>query len=101
MKVKIRVEDKNKFVEVPIKVEEVRELYDEIWRVISYYNDKWKKLSKDRKRTYKILCGLQDKLMHLVHDIIDKGIVYELKNDKFIKKKSPYYHKKPKWRTLR
>ena len=67
--------------------------------VISYYNDKYKRLDKDRKRTYKVLAGLQNKLMHLVHDVIDKGVVYELKNDKFIKKKNPFYHKRPRWKN--
>ena len=59
MKTKIRVEDKIKFLEIPIEVKEIRVLYDELWSVILRYDDKYKKLDKERKRTYKILTGLQ------------------------------------------
>ena len=100
MKIKIKVEDNKKCLEIPLKIEEIRELYDELWRTVIYYDENYKKISKDRRRTYKILASLQMKLMHLVHDIIDRGVVYKLENDKFIKEKIPSYHKKPKWKKI-
>ena len=101
MKIKIKVENKNKCLEIPLKIEEIREVYDELWHSILDYSEKYKKLSKDKKKTYKILSNLQNKLMHLVHDIIDKGIVYRLKDNKWVKEKKPYYNKIPKWKRLK
>jgi|SRR3989344_7430167 len=99
MKIKIKIEDKNKHITLPVKKEEIRAIYDELWQSLSYYNEKYKKLPKDKKKTYKILTNLQNKLMHLIHDIIDKGVVYNIKNNKSIKLKKPFYViKKPNWK---
>ena len=68
------------------------------WREI-YYDEKYNKLSKDKKKTYKILTVLQRKLMHLVHDIIDRGICYRYEAKKRIKE--IHYHKKPNWKNVR
>lgn len=101
MKIKIKVEDKDKYLEIPLNRNEIREVYDELWESIIYYNEKWKKLDKHKKRTYKILAKLQDKLVHLVHDVIDKGAVYELGDNLKIKKKSVhYFERKPRWKKL-
>lgn len=99
MKIKIKIEDKNKHIIIPLKKEEVRAIYDELWHSISYYNEKYKKLPKDKKKEYEILANLQNKLMHLVHDIIDKGVVYSFKDNKSVREKKPIYViKKPNWK---
>ena len=98
MKIKVKIEDKNKYLEIPISKKEVRELYDELWHMIFYYNERWKKLTKKSKSAYKIILKFQDKLEHLVHDVIDKGIVYELGDNLKIKKRMVHYIKKePRW----
>ena len=43
-----------------------------------------------KKKTYKILTVLQRKLMHLVHDIIDRGICYRYEAKKRIKEKQKF-----------
>jgi len=98
MKIKIRVESRKKYLNIPIRLEEIREVYDELWHSILNYDEKYKKLSRDQKKTYKVLSGFQNKLRHLVHDIIDKGIYYRIETNKWIKEKKPHYHKKPKWK---
>jgi len=99
MKIKIRIEDKKRYIDIPIEVKEIREVYDELWHSIIYYDEKYNKLSKDKKKTYKILTVLQRKLMHLVHDIIDRGICYRYEAKKRIKE--IHYHKKPNWKNVR
>ena len=98
MKIKIKVENKNKYLEIPFSAEEIKEVYDELWHSILYYDEKYKKLSKDKKKTYKILSKFQFKLMHLVHDIIDRGICYRYEAKKRIKE--IHYHKKPTWKNV-
>jgi len=101
MKIKIRVEKKNKFLEIPISKEEIREIYDENWDSIMYYDEKYNKLSKDKKKTYKNLASLQKKLMYLIHDVLDEGVYYTMEKGKFVKSKKPHYNKKPSWGSLK
>ena len=98
MEISLIIKEKNKSLNIPITKEEIRTVYDKLYHNISYYNENRKKLKKYQKEGYKNLIEFHNKLMFLVHDVIDKGKVYRIEGKKSILEKKPHYIvKKPKW----
>lgn len=82
IKISIRIEKEDKYIEIPLKVKEIRKLYD----IYLFTREKIDSIAK--------------KLMFLIHDVIDDGTVFTYKNGKLVKLKEKHYIiRKPKWRV--
>ena len=103
LKIRLLVEDKGMYWAKSITKREIRDFYQEHWPVIGEYAANTKKLNKYQKRTYRTLSAFQDRvLMPLIHDVIDKGIGYDLGGKKSIHyvNGKPKWTKKPRWLLL-
>jgi hypothetical protein len=100
MKISICVEKGNRKAEVPLTDREVRGVYD-----LLYICGDCKHCEHLLELNHISLGKLDDKLMHLVHDVIDEGKMYseQKKGKKRVFKLDPERHylvKKPKWQTI-
>jgi len=89
MKIKLVVSKKEKYIEIPMSIKELGNLYDIIFTV----NYKWAKRNKiDLEK-------LSKKFGFIIHDVIYDGKVCEFENGKLkISKKKSFYKCKPKWK---
>ena len=95
MKIKIVFEDKKLGVcEVPITRKELDDIYDIGFQLIPEKGDKI--FGEKRTGFWKF----QERLGHIIHDILDKGLTYriEFKKGKMISHPEIHYWQKPKWR---
>lgn len=84
-KSKAKIKLKHYYKEIGLTVREIRHLYDLMW-------DLYEVLSM-----HDALPPV-DKMMHLVHDVIDEGKVYKLEGDKIIPAGIKYVVQKPNWK---
>ena len=115
MRVKIRVEDGNRFISIPIPIRQLRDLYDALYMP----DENWHRnlrLNKCDEQVY----DFHYKLEWVIHDVIDRGVSYYLqqprhhfaingKHGKITKVKKElvrfkgrsYLVKMPRWRIVK
>ena len=86
MKFILRVEEKGKFIEILFTKNELRTFYD-----LCYFPNEKEIKENKFKIPFK-------KMKFLIHDVIDKGVCYELANGKIKNKSVRYLVRKPKWK---
>lgn len=92
MKIRLVIEKKDRFVEVPLSVKMLRDVMDIIWYVNEDPNMRLMKID---------IAALVKKFGHIIYDIIDDGKVYiwDEKDGKFVFKEArDYIYKRPKWK---
>ena len=102
MRIKIVIEDKKKRrIEIPISLKEIRDVYDGMYICMDDKERAHKNLKLNK--VDKGFFNFHNKLRHIIHDIIDEGRVYELKEKDKLKfklsKKRHYLVKKPLWKN--
>lgn len=74
MKIKIVIEDKDKFIEIPVPLKELKAVYDSLY--FGFFDaDFYRSLRMNN--VMKEVYSFHDKVEWIIHDIINEGKVYE------------------------